>query len=51
MTDRNGVVWAVTSAVWDRQSVVWPYVPVFTEGTRPMLYPDPEATAGPLTRG
>ncbi|MFR9798620.1 hypothetical protein ACL02U_22390 [Streptomyces sp. MS06] len=49
VTDRNGVVWAVTPETWTRQTVMWPYVPSFTEETRPMLRSDLEATAGPLT--
>ncbi|WP_330338985.1 hypothetical protein [Streptomyces sp. NBC_00557] len=49
VTDRNDVVWAVTPVTWARQTVMWPYVPSFTEETRPMLRSDLEATAGPLT--
>ncbi|MER6355180.1 hypothetical protein ABT186_26025 [Streptomyces sp. NPDC001634] len=48
-SDRNGVVWAATPAVWARQTVMWPYVHLFSEQTRPMLRSDVEATAGPLT--
>ncbi|MEU4845267.1 hypothetical protein [Streptomyces gilvosporeus] len=49
LTDRNGVVWAVTPATWSRQPVMWPYVPALTEEIRPMLRSDLEAVAGPLT--
>ncbi|MGW1055352.1 hypothetical protein [Streptomyces sp. NPDC002521] len=49
VTDRNGVVWAVTPATWARQTVMWPYVPSFTGETLPMLHSDLEAMAGPLT--
>ncbi|MET7439226.1 hypothetical protein ACFYQQ_25380 [Streptomyces sp. NPDC005496] len=48
-TDRNGVVWAATPATRARQTVMWPYVPVFTERLRPMLRSEAEAVAGPLT--
>jgi hypothetical protein len=47
-TDRNGVLWAATPATWDRQPVMWPYVPTFTQETRPMPRTDVEAVAGPL---
>ena len=49
VTDRNGVVWATTPAIWAHQAVMWPYVLSFTEETRPMLRSDLEAIAGPLT--
>jgi hypothetical protein len=46
--DRTGVVWAVTPAVHSGQRVMWPYVPAFTERTRPAVWAEVEAAAGPL---
>ncbi|MER6327793.1 hypothetical protein ABT298_00415 [Streptomyces sp. NPDC001034] len=47
--DRNGVVWAETPASLAGRPVMWPYVPSFSEETRPMPRLDLEALAGPLT--
>ncbi|OIJ99814.1 hypothetical protein [Streptomyces monashensis] len=49
LTDRNGVLWAVTPAMWAGRAVMWPYVRSFSQQTRPMLRSDLEAVAGPLT--
>jgi hypothetical protein len=38
-----------TPATRARQTVMWPYVPAFTERLRPMLRSEAEAVAGPLT--
>ncbi|MEV6179622.1 hypothetical protein ACIHAR_35515 [Streptomyces sp. NPDC052016] len=46
--DRTGVVWAATPAVHTGQRVMWPYVPAFTERTRPAVWAEVEAAAGPL---
>ncbi|MET9501722.1 hypothetical protein ABZY42_08280 [Streptomyces sp. NPDC006622] len=46
--DREGVVWALTPAVHEGHRVLWPYVPAFTERTRPAPWPEVEAAAGPL---
>ncbi|MFJ9725021.1 hypothetical protein ACIRP3_19955 [Streptomyces sp. NPDC101209] len=50
-TDRDGVVWAATPALYAGEQVMWPYVQTFTDRLRPTVRSEAERVAGPLRPG